>query len=85
MCIKEPNHKSGKTTGRPYVIRVGEIYTVVEFLTFDVPGYRLAEDLQHTYSTDYFAPLSEINELEFERNYELEKYDHPNNPRIPRE
>jgi hypothetical protein len=73
ICIEEPKTKFSHKTGLPFVVRVGSVYTVAECLTLgDVPGYRLKEDMIHTYAAKWFEPLSEIDETEMERNYNKE-------------
>lgn len=66
MCIKEPGNKLGYYTNKPYVIRTGSIYTVLDFVKDEhgADGYRLVEDIEHTYNANLFAPCSEIDELE---------------------
>lgn len=49
----------------------GNIYTVEEILPFpDTEYYKLVENNQTVYRCDRFAPLSEIDETEMERNYQ---------------
>lgn len=71
MCVKEPGNKISPVTGKPFKVVVGGIYTVVDFFSkndgWESDGYRLAEDIEHTYNAKFFAPLSDIDEKEMQR------------------
>lgn len=73
LCIKEDTIT---VTGyqSTSLLRVSEIYTVLNHDSADY--YQLAEmpylkDAKLWFHASLFAPISEIDELEFERNYNL--------------
>lgn len=81
ICIEERADDLANLFDLPPLV-VGEVYTVVRFSEYSLnkygvseyfPVYCLAERGFHVgYATTRFAPLSEINEKEFERNYNFQ-------------
>lgn len=60
--------------GTTYLIE-GELYTVIGYddKRYNQPVVFLREIVGEAYCADRFAPISEIDETTFERNYEKEK------------
>jgi len=73
ICIDSEAWPDGVENQPSDIIKVGNTYEVIDVkLAFGYVWYELAEDIGFVYWERCFAQISDIDETEMERNYNLE-------------